>query len=225
MMNYLLLVSLQLVIGMAFGFYLSRAESNLTKTEIKLGVAAVMIIAGVILFQSDMPSAELALMNILSIASVIGGVMLGEYLHIRLVKRILRRVDKEMIFESINELTVEVKASVVEPTYTQRAKTETQLMDTLRVLNMAEQNAKAFGQMNLAEKVSKLASICEEFVEVSEALAPYDSVIGVQCSDLSVRLKDLAWETLRKMEVNVQQDLGRNWNTIVYAVRTVTTRD
>lgn len=225
MMNYLLLIVLQCVIGATFGFYLSRAESNLSKVEIKLGVATVLVVAGVVLFKVDAPSAEFALMNLLSVASLLGGVMAGEWLHIRLVKHILRKVDKNMIFESVNDLIVQIRRSVLDAHQPNKPELDRQLVETLRVLNMAEQNARAFKQVNLAEKVSKLSELCEEFAGLGEELAPTNSKERIICSDMSLRIQNLAWETLRKMEVNVQKDLGKHWNTILYAVRAVHTRN
>lgn len=224
MMNYVLLVLLQLIMGVAFGFYLSRTESNLSKAEVKLGVATVLVVAGIVLFRVETPSLEGALMNLLSVASLLGGVMAGEWLHIALVRRILSQVDKDMIFESINALVTEVRSELVNPTISQKANTEIQLMETLRILNAAEHNARAFQQHDLAAKVDKLSDLCVQFARIGEDLteaAEYD----VRCSNVSFRIERIAWETLRKMEFDIQCDLRKRWNTILYAVRTVQTRD
>lgn len=223
-MGYVLLILLQLMIGVAFGFYLSRTESNLSKLEIKLGIATVLVVAGVVLYRVEAPSLEGALLNLLSVASLLGGVMAGEWLHIALVRRILRQVDKDLIFQSINALVTEVRNELIHPTADQKATTEIQLMETLRILNAAEHNARVFRQHELAAKVDRLSDLCVQFARIGEDLTEAASQ-DVRCSDVSNRIERIAWETLRKMEFNLHRDLGKRWNTIVYAMRTVHTRE
>ena len=211
---------LQVLIGLMVGFYFTDKNKGLSFREIQLG-AVILLIVSSFFFLGQHSFAKLS-MIFSAIASAIvffGSILLGEWLYLRLLNRILHGIQKEQIHSSIQRLVEQAKLVACQQCQN-KEKLDAELYRTIDYLKTASKRAHLLKQHNLAQQLEKLAELCVTLSRMSMQIRSQQEEFHEKYKDALDKLVTLSWETLIYTEHHIEKKM-KKLNIIALAVKAV----
>lgn len=211
---------LQVLVGLMVGFYFTDKNKGLSFKEIQLGAVILFIIASLFLYNQHSFAKLTMILNIIAPAIVIfGSILLGEWLYLRLLDRILHGIQKEQIHSSIQRLVEQAKLVACRQCQN-KEKLDLELYRTIDYLRTASKRAHLLKQHNLAQQLEKLAELCVTLSRMSMQIRSQQEESYEKYKDALDKLVTLSWETLIYTEHHIEKKM-KKLNTIALAVKTV----
>lgn len=214
-MNILILLIAELFLGAIVGFLLSDNRKGLSIEDIKISSILFLIATALVFWENPTMDGTMYAHLAFSWLVLVVGVILGEMVKLRIIKKIISSINKKDIQIAVNEL-VRLSSEVQ---YMRRkediASLHQKLYEVQNMLNILSKKSKKTQPKEFNQKLYYLFELCEKYVSLSVQLRE-DSAKGkdVGCTNeewllIGRELTSLSWDTLNHAEENVKKELGK----------------
>lgn len=214
-MTFIILFLAELLLGAIVGFILSDNRKGLSIEDIKISSILFLVATAFVFWDNPTITGATYAQLAFSWFVLIIGVILGELIKMRMIKRIVSSIKKKDIQIAINELV-----ALASQTQHLRRREDIDILykklyEVQNMLHALSVKSKKTQTKEFIHKLQYLFELCEDYVSLSVKLRE-DSTKGTDAECLNEswvaigrELTSLSWDTLNHAEENVKKELGK----------------
>lgn len=215
MTQYVIAFGIELLVGLLMGFYLTDKKRGISFRELRIGAALLLLVGAFMMWRNGAVDPITWIHTGLSFVGIFGGIVLGEYFHFKLVRKVTEKIKKEDVHQSIEEFTREVKIFAKDKSGVNEYRMITAMQAAVDKIDKVRYHAVATNRKEIVEELCELSASCRALKRVSHRVS------GEKVQEFTERLTSVAWDTLRETEASVQKKMAQPVHAVAIAVRSI----